>query len=308
MKKFLLVLALFSISFIDAINSAEKRIVRLLQPYDEAVDFIINLDPLRQVNDHDVFVFFNKHGLYQKKDVRRFNSTFRVVKKLIYTKKSLYKNREKLELLIDNLEKVKNFIVDHAATYYALITYYEIAASYYYIDEQHDAVVNLIVQQSDKLGLPRMQGRGLYKFVKKIDLDLRRLTALFAQNTVSDDLILKMNAIKTKLVILKAKIVENPIYKSQLSKTRWLKAFGLLLSLIPICIAAGFFNAMLPGSLASSYLLALICAIPILFLTQAVVTMHELYESSRYNIPVHSNSLFSWFMPVFWPLTWIPRG
>ncbi len=225
MKRFILLFSMVSASFLIGTSRLEKRITRLIKPYEKAIEFVINLDPARPINDHDTFMFFNKNGLYQKKDVRKFNSVVRTVKRLTYAKKFSSENRGQLELLIAHLEKVQNFIVQQATTYYALITYYEIAAFYYYIDEQHADVVNLIIQQSEKLGEPNMQqGRRLYKFVKKIDLDLRRLTALFAQNLVSDDLVVKMNGIKTKLLILKSKIVVSNLYKAQLSKTRWLEA------------------------------------------------------------------------------------
>lgn len=228
MKRLLLIFACVMSSLSVVANHDKHRIERLVEPYEQAINFIMNVDNTCQVKDHDIFMFFNTTNLYEKKDVRKFNRVVHMVKKLTYTKKSLLESRNELELLIDNLEKVQKFIVDYAATHYALITYYEIAASYYYIDEHHADVTNLIMQQSEKFGLPSMQGRGLYKFVKKIDLNLRRLTALFAQNIISDEVAVKANQIKTKLITLKSKIVENSQYKVQRSKTRWLKAFGII--------------------------------------------------------------------------------
>ncbi len=243
MKK---ILAIFSclISFLVSATSRDfHRIERLVQPYESAIEFITNLDLTKQINDHDVFVFFNSNDLYEKKDVSKFNRVLRQVKQRTYAKRSLQGHREELELLIGNLEKVQKFIVDYASTHCALIKYYEIAASYYYIDEQHAAVVDVMIQQSAKLGLPDMQsGRGLYKFVKKINKDIHTLAVVFYQNSLSDELTIKMNQLKIKLVTLRSKIVTHQLYLSQLSKTRWLKAFGVLtvysVMLVPIVVVS----------------------------------------------------------------------
>jgi len=305
-KHFLLFMCLF-VSSISALDQYEKRILRLVRPYQRAIEYLTGLDPLRQVNDHDVFIFFSRYGLYEKKDVRKFHRAVRTIKRLTYTKKSLIEKREKLELLIENLEKIENFIVHYATTYYALITYYEIAASYYYIDEHNDQVVRLMIQQFEKLGLPNLnRGRNLYKFGKKIDLDLRRLTALFVQGMLSDELIVKVNQLKIKLMNLKSKIIVTHEYKMQQAKTRILKAFGVLIPFSLVMIAATFFNAMLPGG--SLFLWSAIWGLPLFIIAETVVTGHELHEAAKYNIPVHSRSLFSWFTPWFIPVTWVPRG
>ena len=296
MKRFLTILMIFAVSLAHATSYGEKRIARLIKPYEKAMDFITDLDPERQVNDHDVFVFFSKNDLYEKKDVKKFKSALRIVKRLTYTKKSLRENRQQLELLIDRLEIVQNFIVQYATTYYALITYYEIAANYYYIDEQHNAVVDVIIQQSDKLGLPDMQkNRGLYKFVKKIDLDLRRLVALFAQNIISDDLVVKMNQLKTKLIILKSKIVISFEYKSQLSKTRWLKAFGAIVVPFLIVLPISCFSLLFLQAPALEFFLECqaIGYFSVFIATSWFITCKELHESSKYNIPVYKSSVIS---------------
>lgn len=310
MKRFLLIFTLISASLSFAVTRTEKRIARLVKPYEKVIEFVSDLDSIQQVNDHDVFVFFYKYGLYHKKDVTKFKRVVRVVKKMASTRKHLYDNDLELDILIDNLEKIQKFIVDYAATYYALITYHEIAAYYYYIDEQHQAVVGLITEQSEKLGLPSMQGRGLYKFVKKIDLDQRRLAALFAQNIISDELMIKVNQIKTKLIVLKRKIAMNPLYKSQLSKTRWFKACAVLILPFFVMLPLASYGTVFLGSSSAAYFFK-VQGIGYLTLYGAgslIVTIKELKESSQYDIPVHSTSLFSWFRPLFWPLTWVPRG
>ena len=226
MKRIITVFALMMTSLVVA-NHDLHKIERLIQPYEGAIEFVMNLDPAHQINDHDVFIFFSKHDLFQKKDIQKFNSVVRTIKKLTYSKKSLLAHRGQLEVLIVRLEKVQDFITKYASMHYALINYYDIAARYFYIDEHHESVVDLIVRQSEKLGLPSMEkGRGLYKFAKKIDKDIHQLAVLFLQTNPSDDLVVKMNQLKTKLVVLKSKIVENSMYRSQLSKTRWLKAIG----------------------------------------------------------------------------------
>jgi hypothetical protein len=286
MKRILTIFALVMTSLIVA-NRDQYCIERLVEPYEQAIEFITNLDPARQVNDHDVFVFFNKNDLYEKKDVRKFNRVLRMVKKLTYTKKSLRKNREQLEQLIDNLENIQNFIVDHASTHYALITYYEIAARYYYIDELHTAIADLIIQQSDKLGLPNMQGRGLYKFVKKIDLDIARLTILFVQSDLSDDLIVKVNKLKTKLVALKHKIISSDMYKAQLSKTRWLKAFALLGIPVSIIAIGGIIAATAGWATSELVVIPLLAAWGTgVLVTCDAFALRDMHEAYVYNLPL----------------------
>lgn len=283
-----------------------KRIEKLIFPYEKVIDFFDCLDSSGNIHDQDVYSFFTTSNLYQKKEIRKFHRILRIIKHVTYSKKSLYKHRKELELLINKLEKIQKFVVDYATTYYALITYYEIVSSYYYIDEDDEAVVNVIMQGFDKLGLQSMRGRGLYKFVKKIELDLRRLQALFFQNMISDELIVKINKIKTKLVIFKGKIIESSEYKKQLMKTRLLKAIGVSILFFAIIVPINIvLNEMLP--VASSFVHPLIFRSSPVPIIGTVITIQEMNESTKYNIPVHSTSLFSWFRP-FWPLTWIPRG
>ena len=69
-----------------------------------------------------------------------------------------------------------------------------------------------------------------------------------------------------------------------------------LLVLSPMLVQ-GFTIASIEVACASIFIVA-----------RTIVTVKEMRESTQYNISVHSTSVFSWFMPVFWPLTWIPRG
>jgi hypothetical protein len=309
MKKILLTCSLLSTFFIASIDRLEKRIDKIAKPYQAAIDFIVNLDPARPVNDHDVFMFFSKNGLYDKKDVRTLKSRCKIIKRLAQSKKTSPEVQAKIAVLLHDLGRVVQFVQDYAVTYAALITYYEITAHYYYIDEQHEQVVDLLMEQSEKLGLPSMQKRGLYKFVKKIDFDLRRLTALFTQDIISDDLVVKMNQIKRKLGILKSKIIVSKDYKVQHSKTRWLKAFGVLVLLTP-CGLLGLFVATCGTSFLGGPIVVL--AFPAIVgpfvITYVGITAQELRESTKYSIPVHSTSLFSLFAPFFLLFTWIPRG
>jgi len=304
MKKILLFLTFISASLLVATDRTEKRIAKLVKPYKSSIDFVSSLDSINQANDHDIFIFFNNNDLYKKKDIRKFHRTLIAVRKIRDLKKPARYNRSELNSLVDNLEKVEKFVQQHATSYYALVTYSKIMTLYESVDSKSDSVMNLIMSQSKSLGLPSMQGRGLYKFVNKIDLDLRRLTALFVQNTLSDDLIVKINALKIKLVSLKSKITMSSVYKSQLNKTRWLKAVGVMMYLTLISLVVIFFNGVLPGTsgLSIAWL-----ALPFIFVVRSGVTVKELNESMKYNIPVHSTSIVSWFRP-FWPLTWIPRG
>jgi hypothetical protein len=302
MKRFLFSLSLISASFAFGFDRLERRIEKLVQPYQAAMDFVVGLDPARVVNDHDVFMFFNKNGLYKKQDVRKFERTVRIVKNLMRSKKLLPEVHTKIAGILYELETVGNFVTAYASTYAALITYYEIAAYYYYVDEQHPQVVDFLMEQSEKIGLPKMHKRNLYKLVKKINLDLRRLTALFTKPTTSDDLVVKMNQTKVKLLTLKSKIIVSAQYKEQLSKTRWLKAFGVIVApaillgmvygsyMLWICLSGtGCLGADEAAIIAGTTLLTLLFAVTL------GITMHELQESSKYDIPVHSTSTFSWF-------------
>jgi len=305
MKKSLFVLALVSSSFMFGSSKVEHKIQKLAQPYENAVNFIVTLDSARTVNDHDIFQFFNQCGLYSRKDVRVFKRSLSKIKKLTYKNKALQGKRDQFVVLINNLQKINNFIVEHSSTYYALCTHYEISAFYHYIDAESASVVNSIIQSPSKIGLSSMQGRGLYKLVKKIDLDIRRLTALFVQNIVSDDAIIKINQTKKKLVTLKSKIMVSKTYKSQLTKTRLLKAIGVF---IPLCLLVFPFYLAVVGCEVVISEIALYAILSGFGITMIAITVQEMQESVKYNIPVHSNSLFSWFRPVFYPLTWIPRG
>lgn len=315
MKRFLFSLSLIFASFAFGIDRLESRIEKLVEPYQSAVDFVLNLDPARAVNDHDIFMFFNKNGLYKKQDLRKLQRTIRIGKRLIQSKKSLPEIQHNLAGILNDLEKVAKFVAQYAPIYEALITYYEITAYYYYIDEQHPQVVEFLMEQSEKIGLPKMHKRNLYKFVKKIDLDLRRLTALFTKPITSDDLVVKMNQTKAKLLTLKNKIIVSAQYKEQLSKTRWLKAFGVIIApaiLLGMVYGSYMFWICLSGTgclgAGEAVIIAGATLLTLGFAVTLGITMHELRESSKYDIPVHSTSVFSWFRPVFLSLTWVPRG
>ena len=304
MKKLLFFVFTIMMSAVSIASSHIKRIEKLAQPYEQAIEFIVKLDTVRQIQEHDIFLFFNTNDLHERKNIRKLNRAVSHVKKLVYSKKSSLENMQEVEHLVNNLEKVQKFVVEYASTYYALVVCHEITAFYYYIDEQNQFVASIIANQSEKLGLPSMKGRGLYKFVKKIDLDLRRLTALFAQNIMTDNLALKANQIKTKLVVLRSKIVESSEYKTQVLKTRFLKALGVMTPFIAVITGAVLSNCVFSSFAA----LELCITLPLILGASAIVTGKEMRESTKYNIPVHSTSVFSLFMPICLPLTWIPRG
>ena len=95
MKKKLLPILLLLTSCIMSVDRLERRIDKLVKPYQRALDFIVALDPVHQVNDHDVFVFFNQNKLYKKQDLRKLKSTMRIIKRITCTKKSLHKIKQK---------------------------------------------------------------------------------------------------------------------------------------------------------------------------------------------------------------------
>lgn len=307
MKRFLLVFACMFTLGIHAVRSIEKRIHKLVAPYEKAITFITSLEPAHTINDHDIFIFFSKYGLYEQKSVRNLKSTIHAMKKIITSKKVLDTEIQDVKLLLHNLEKVYGFVSQHAKMYYALVTYYEIAGQYHYIDEGNDQIVDLMLHQPEKLGLPRLhQGRGLYKFCKKIDLNLRRLATLFVEYNLSDNAIVQINSLKKKLVSLQKKIVQHKVYIAQLTKTRWLKAFGILMpilfyGIVVLLNSASYFMPIISTAFYWGYPLT------VYLFGSMIITCKELQESAKYRIPVRSHSLFSWFMPIFLPLTWIGR-
>ena len=103
MKRILTVFALVMTSLIVA-NRDQYCIERLVEPYEQAIEFIVNLDPARQVNDHDVFVFFNKNDLYENKDVRKFN-------------RPLVKFSNEMEIYH---KEIKKFLMDRLYTHFSI--------------------------------------------------------------------------------------------------------------------------------------------------------------------------------------------
>ena len=260
MKKFLSIMFLFLTSSIMSLDRLDHKVDRLTKPYLPAMNFVTSLENDHEINDHDIFVFFSNYGLCQKKDIRKLKNTIQAIKRLAKNKKSLPETQAKIGILIEDLQAVVNFIANYAKVYRALATYYEISARYYYIDEQHPGVVNTLIEQSEKLGVSLMKNRGLYLFAKKIDLDLRRITALFMQQNISDDFAIKLNCTKKKLLELQIKIKNSVEFKKQRSKTRRLKFVGVML--IPLLVYVPIFAT--PGSIViatSYYFIQYLCMI-----------------------------------------------
>jgi len=304
MKRFLLVFALILPVFVDASYKAEKKIDKLARPYEKAVESLATLQTRAQLDDYTIYQYFTESGLLTKKDQRKFDRSLKMIKTLVKINTFSLSQKNKISFLIDNLDRVYNFIIEHASTHYA---YYDIAGYYHYVDEQQSDLAEVLMEKSTQLMLPSMHGRGLYKFVKKIDLDLRRLNALFINNNLSDAEILKINQLKNKLLTLKSNLTDSFEYERQLRKTRWLKAVGVFVWIIPfILFIPSFIMIILP---APTYVY--VCQQLIVgsyLITMLSITVKEMHESTKYQIPVHSTSLFSFFRPWFWPLTWIPRG
>ncbi len=283
----------------------DRKIEKIAKPYQPAIAFLANLDNAAAVQDHDIFVFFNNFGLHTKNDVRKLQSAMKILKRFAASSKASHDTQIKLNVLLHDLQGVAQFARQYAANYQSLVAYYEISAYYFYIDEQHPAIVSMLMQQHEQLGLPSMHKRGLYKFVKKIDLDLRRLTSLFTKNTTSDELVVKLNQLKRKLITLQSSIHASAEFKAQQSKTRWLKFFGVFV--VPVVLFSPLIVAASLGAVAGPLYIFVPAVILYPFVSFSMA-IHELKESSKYDIPVHSTSLFSWFRPSFPLFTWMPRS
>ena len=299
MKRFLLVLALVFSVLVEASSKFEQKIERLARPYDKAAEFLADVNPSLKCSETVAVKFFDQFGLYKKNDKKKFERSLKSLKKLA-TKKNLQRDeRYFIENKIAQLDKIQKFIVDYAATYYPRMVYNEIAGQYNYIDEQSDIVVDLIIDKPWLLNIATAKDRGLYHFVKKIDLDQRRLTFLLTQTRVKDDLAVEIHQLIAKLTILKDIIVESPEYKKQLSKTRWLKACGIvfvpMLFFIPTIL---LYAAVAPITMALTIPTMIVFA-PLTGLVQAsfwaalVTTVQDIKEVRKYEIPVHARSVFS---------------
>ncbi len=281
----------------------DKRVHRLVKPYDKVLEYLADVQE-QDVADQMLFEFSQKTQLYQKSDIKQIG---KVISKMCALQKK-YKSLEKQEevaLLVQKLEKAQKYIVESATTYYAYIVYRDINQYYETINVMGADIILQINACLALQGKSVFKGRSLYQYVQKINIDSTRLHALFGHVTVSDDLVLQINALKIKLDKLKAKIITTAEYRSQRRKTKLLKAFGLVLGGVVLVVAPGV-SLVTVSSVTGFYLTSWLSA-SVIVVAYCTVTVSELRTSMKYNIPVVSHSLFSGFTPTFWPLTWIPR-
>jgi len=300
MRFFIFIILYFSSVFIDASHVYERKIAKLARPYEQAVEFIMNMDQKLPIDDFTIFQFFAQSSLSTRKNQRIFRQRLKTIKFLANHQIASEDLDNEINFLIENLDKVQSFITEHADVHYA---YYDILGYYHYVNELEYDIVAVLMETSTQLGLPSMHDRGLYKFVKKIDLDLRRLNFLFINNILPDQMVLKIKELQNKLFILKNNIIHSFDYKEQLTKTRWFKALGIIIVIIPFMVF--FIQSCL---LILSERMLQVCAVAtyiIMTATMLSMTAIELNESLKYQIPVHSRSYFSFFRPWFWPFTWV---
>jgi|GEM_PF-1872878 len=302
MKK-LSLFCIFAFScIINAKNNEQWSISDLIAPHRETIDFVTSLDLTQFVKDQDVFRFFNSNGLYQKKDIKNFKRSLQDAQRLISKQNGLKTEK-------NNLQVLQEFVENHASRYYVLLKYYEIANFYHAIDESNQEIINLTLSQLEISGLSMMPNNNLYKFIKKISLDLRRLKSLSIKQVVSDELVIKIHWLIAKLNSLTDRIINTEEYKYQLSSARWFKALIILALpiawiaftvLIVACVAsaAGGSSAMAIGmagafSLGVGSVIAL-CAIPLTVVAAVgVTTTCDISDSIRYEIPMEPTSCFS---------------
>jgi hypothetical protein len=308
-KRSLFFFCCFFSLFTCAGNRLDKRVARLVKPYEAAMDYV-TLHQDESMTENVVFDFFQQTNLCKKNDIKQIKL---VISKMyhIQKKETSLEKKQKIAEIIEKLEKVTKFIVESATTYYAFIVYRDIVESYERIDVTQDDVLLQVNAALALRGKSVFKGRSLYQFVKQIDIDSTRLKELFGQVVLSDNLVLQINALKIKLDTLKTKIIATQEYRSQQRKTRLFKSIGVIFAFLVVAIA-------------TTINVIVVCVAPAqgLYINPAwtswafftvfagtccIVTASELRTSMKYNIPVKSHSLFSGFTPTFWPLTWISR-
>jgi len=293
MKKLLLVFAILLPVFACASYKVESKIDKLARPYEKAVESLASLDTKAQLDDYTIYQYFTESGLSTHKDRKKFHRSLEKIKVLAKNNNFSAEQANKIDFLIDNLNKVQNFVVEYATTDYA---YYDIAAYYHYVSEQEANLIDILIETSTQLMLPSMHGRGLYKFVKKIDLDLRRLNALFVNKRLSDSIIFKMKQLKNKLLIIKDAVEGSYEYQQQVTKTRWLKASVLLIPIV--MFIAVFITAIIsPANGIVAVAAYVVYFIPLLlgsFIISVIgINIRDVYEARKYDIPVRGTSIFS---------------
>ena len=295
MNFFLLILIIISSVLVNANNHFEQKIAKISSPYEQAMKLLENKIPVANVENNAKFIFdfFNLTNLYTKRNIKKFKQSLAAIKKLSTRKNISSEQTIFANVLILKLENIQQFIIEHAGEHYAHKIYNQIESIYHDIETEN---VNILDELSF---LNPKNNRALYHFVKKIHLDIRRLTALLSLENVTDTTIIKIDNLLKKISILKEKIMETPIYKQQLRKTRWLKACGIVFVpmalFVPLVVLVGCLS---PLSLIIT-IPELIIVAPILGLLYAslivsiVTTIQDVKEAEKYEIPVESRSIFS---------------
>lgn len=294
---------------INASNRFDLKVENLARPYKKAGDFVFNYNISEVIDGESISVLYG----FSQYNFKKLDQSLQQATKLIRSRRLMPYQVSNLKILINKLEKIKSFIID----YEGLITYYEIASTYHEIDMNDDNIVDYLLQKSLQLGLPSMKGRGLYKFVKRIDLDQRRLCALLEYGTTNHDVVIKIQELQQKIQKLRIKIICSSQYATQIGKTRFLKAFGILLfPFVWGCYCAiQFMYIYNQIQIATSFvgLLLLIILLPVLIIyylmiasvgflisvpviiipTIVATTIHDCKQAAQYNIPKERSSVFS---------------
>lgn len=297
MNIFLLILIIISSVFINAKESFELKIKKITFDYARAAELIENQTLTTDIENNNVFIsnFFNETGLYSKRAIKKFTQSLNSIKKLATKKNIPQEQIIFVNTSILRLEKIQQFIAKHANTYYAEKIYNEIEEIYHCIDEQDENILD----QPKLLDISTQKNRSLYHFVKKINLDIRRLHALLALENIADKTIIKLNNLLTKTSILQERFVETSIYKQQLRRTRWLKACGIVfVPMIFIFPIVALYAIIAPITMMAT-VPALIFGAPVLGLVYAslivsiVTTVQDIKEAREFEIPVEARSIFS---------------
>lgn len=314
MKKILLCLFVSAGLAGVAKDPVDKKIKHISTVYAEALAFAADADAKVKIPTKDLFNFFSTCKLFSKKDLAVLRKEIKGLARLAKRKKHADK-KEILKQWIDTLEKLHGFAKRQGQVFYVMSTIQEIEHFYRNLDPNQKGLAEIIASNPELFQM-HSKKRCLYNLVKKIDLDLRRIKHLFASYAIADDLVVQLNDIKLKLFALKEKLVISSLYKAQRRKVRILKAIGVVF-MFPFVTALMVVPIVMPFFVITNLVFLWTSPLgPSVYIGSSTIgalvawgiTLKELHQARAYKIPVHSESIYSYFAPSLVPLTWVERG
>jgi len=260
-------------------KSLDDRINRLLVPYHDEIKFINSLNSIDKVTDEQIFKFFSNNDFSKKGRNRKIDGSLRSLNTFFLNKSLSNDLKEKLRKSIHEMHKIKEFIELHSAPYNAMVKYCQIVSYYKNVNEYDSSLDDIIINNPESLGLPPKNSRSLYQFIKTLDGDVRNLRALWSKDELPQELETKIKAIQVKLLSVKNRLVPNPLYKDQLSRTRWIKSAGIIGFIIVFVVPLLYtilFSVTTSAVAPSLFIIATACiAVGIAGVTIKVKKTHE---------------------------------